>query len=124
MSGPKTPSFSEAIGEIDGGTLESQLSAAMAAIGLAVRACQESTTPGTLNLALKFSKQKGTGQVLVAHSLQYRHPADTGTKGWSGGGATGDTLMHVGRSGALSVAPEEQLSLNLATKPQRTGEPH
>lgn len=112
-----TASFSDAIGEIDGGSLEAQLSAAMAAVAKAVRACEESTIPGTLALKLKITKQRGSPQVLVAHDLQYRSPSDTGSKGWSGGGATGETLMHVGRAGSLSVAPENQLDLDFTSSP-------
>lgn len=100
-----TPSFSAALAELGAGSLESQATAALTAIAQAITDSDQAKAKGALRIDLRFERARGSGQLLVTHTMQYTRPTATGKLSET---STDDTLVYVGRHGRLSVIPETQ----------------
>lgn len=101
------PPLSHTLGELDAGSFESQASAALCAIAKAVRDHDErkSKAKGQLVIKVVMERAKGSGQLLVSHTLTYTRPTEIGEMSEK---STGNTLMYCSEDGALSVLPEAQ----------------
>jgi hypothetical protein len=100
-------SLAQTLGELDAGSLEAQTSAALRDIAKAVRDHDGRQTKGKGQLLIKlvFERAKGSGQLLVTHTLTYSRPTEIGELSEK---STGSTQMYCSAEGALSVLPEAQ----------------
>jgi hypothetical protein len=105
MSG--TPSITQTLSELDGGSLDSMASHALRLVAESVRDL-DGKAKGKLSITLTIERTKGSGQLLVSHKVSFSRPTETGRATED---ASGDTLMYIDAKGALSVTPSNQLSL-------------
>lgn len=89
---------SEFISDLDGGQFERLLSVALSQVAAAV---VDREKKGEVVLKLKFDPIKGTHQINIEHELKFTKPTSSG-KAFEQ--ATRNTVLHVGRYGALSLA--------------------
>lgn len=97
-----TTDAAEFITDLDGGQFDAMLSVALSTVAAAV---VDREKKGEVTIKLKFEHIKGTSQVRLAHSVDFKSPTTLGKKSET---AEGATVMHVGKGGALSLT---QLSL-------------
>ena len=90
----------EFMSELDCGHLERKLSIALSQVACAVMD-NDKDKVGEVSLTLKFTRIPGTGQITVAHTLKFSRPTSAGKAGEE---ETRETVMHVGKFGALSLA--------------------
>jgi|WetSurMetagenome_2_1015567.scaffolds.fasta_scaffold517444_2 hypothetical protein len=108
-------SLSQTLGELDAGSLESQATSALRDVAKAVRAHDKSKSKGKITLTLTMERAKGSGQLLVGHTLSYSRPTETGKLSEE---SSGDTLMYCNEQGALSVLPDAQGKFDFGTRDQ------
>lgn len=95
---------SEFLAELDGGSFERMLSIAMSE---SAAAAVDHQKKAVVTLQLSFEPIKGTHQVHVEHKLSFSRPTLEGKRSEE---ATRGTPMHVGKYGALSISPPNQLA--------------
>lgn len=95
---------SQFLAELDGGHFERMLSIAMSE---SAAAAVDHQKKAVVTLQLSFEPIKGTHQVQVEHKLSFSRPTLEGKRSEE---ATRNTPMHVGKYGALSVQPPNQLA--------------
>lgn len=93
-----TTDVSEFISDLDAGTFEHFLSAALSQTASAV---VDFDRKGQVIVTLDMERIAGTHQVRVEHRLKFTRPTGLGK---SMEEAEGATVMHVGKYGALSLA--------------------
>lgn len=107
-----TTDVGEFFGDLDGGMFDRMLSKALSD---AAAAAVDNGKTGKVTVDLTFKKIPSTNQVNCAHTIKFVCPTADGNRGEE---ATRTTVLHVGKSGRLSLVPENQLAfLN------RTGQP-
>jgi hypothetical protein len=89
---------SEFITDLDGGQFDRLLSIALSKTAAAT---VNHAKKGKVSMELTFEQIKGTHQVRVSHVIKFAHPTLSGKASEE---ATGATVLHVGRYGALSLA--------------------
>lgn len=94
----------EFITDLDGGMLDRKLSIALSQVAGAV---VDLDRVGEVTLKLNFKKIPGTSQVHIAHELKFIRPTMDGKASEV---ETRTTPMHVGKFGALSFTPPNQLA--------------
>lgn len=94
----------EFITDLDGGMFDRMLSTALSTVAAATIDHDKS---GEVVVKFAFKKIPGTHQVHCEHTLKYTSPTEDGKRGEE---AKRSTPMHVGKFGALSIAPANQLS--------------
>ena len=92
--------MSEFMSDLDGGQLKRKLSTAISQVACAVMD-NDKDKSGDVTLALKFTRIPGTSQITVSHMLKFSRPTSAGKAGEE---ETRETVMHVGKFGALSLA--------------------
>lgn len=107
------PSIARTLGELDGGSLESQATHALREVARAVSETDGTKVKGKVTISLTIERAKGTGQLLISHTLGYQRPTDTGRMSEE---ANGDTLMYCSGKGDLSVLPQDQMILDITTR--------
>lgn len=98
-----TTDVGEFITDLDGGRFDQMLSVALSKTAASV---VDHEKKGEVTIKLKLEVIKGTHQVRIAHSVEFKHPTMLGK---SGEVAEGATVMHVGKGGALSLAQPDLL---------------
>ena len=86
--------------DLDGGQLERRLSIAISQVACSVMD-NDKDKAGDVTLVLKFTRIPGTSQITVSHMLKFWRPTSAGKAGEE---ETRETVMHVGKFGALSLA--------------------
>jgi hypothetical protein len=86
------------ITDLDGGQFDAMLSVALSKTAANV---VDHGKKGEVTIKLKLEPIKGTHQVRVAHSVEFKHPTALGK---SAEVAEGATVLHVGKGGAMSLA--------------------
>ena len=99
-----TTDVGEFFSDLDGGMFERMLSKALSDTAAAA---VDNDKTGKVTVDLTFKKIPGTAQVHCAHTIKFVCPTSDGKRGEE---ATRTIAMHVGQSGRLSLAPENQLS--------------
>lgn len=94
----------QVIGDMEAGTFERRISVALSRTAAAVVDKQKA---GEVTLTFKLAPVKGTQQVAISHSVAYAHPTERGKVSETD---TGETVMHVGRGGAVTIS-QQPLSL-------------
>ena len=94
----------EFITDLDGGMLDRKLSIALSTVASAV---VDLDRVGEVTLKLSMKKIPGTSQVHVGHELKFTRPTMDGKASEV---ETRTTPMHVGKYGALSFTPPNQLA--------------
>lgn len=84
--------------DLDGGTFEHMLSAALSQTAAAV---VDFDKKGEVVIKLAFERIAGTHQVRIGHSLKFSKPTGLGRVVEQADGAS---VLHVGKNGALSLA--------------------
>lgn len=92
------------LAELDGGHFERMFSIALSE---SAAAAVDHQRKATVTLQLTFEPIKGTHQVHTEHKLSYTRPTLEGKRSEE---ATRGTPMHVGKYGALSISPPNQLA--------------
>lgn len=90
----------EFVTDLDGGQFEHLFSIALSEVAAAV---VDREKKGTVELKLEFERIAGTHQVRIGHTLKFTKPTSTGKVAEH---ATGATVLHVGKRGALSLAQQ------------------
>lgn len=110
MSNPSHQSTSAAtdvgefITDLDGGMFDRKLSIALSQVAAAA---MDNDKVGDVSVNFKFKKIPGTAQVHCAHTLKFSKPTPDGKAGEE---ETRSTALHVGKFGALSLAPANQMA--------------
>lgn len=94
----------EFITDLDGGIFDRKLSIALSQVAAAT---VDHDKAGEVIVKLSFKKIPGTTQVHIGHQLKFTKPTADGKASEE---ETRTTAMHVGRFGALSLAPANQLA--------------
>ena len=94
----------EFITDLDGGVFDRKLSIALSQVAAAV---VDHNKVGEVNLKFSFKKIPGTGQVHCEHQLKFVKPTLDGKAGEE---EKRTTALHVGKFGALSLAPANQMA--------------
>lgn len=92
------------ISELDVGTFETALSVALSETAANVI---DHNKAGEVVVKFKLERIQGTHQVRMEHNLKFSKPTASGKAGEEIKGAT---VVHVGKYGKLTMAPESQLS--------------
>lgn len=92
------------ITDLDGGVFDRKLSIALSKVAAAVI---DNNRAGEVSIKFAFKKIEGTSQVTCEHTLKFSAPTMDGK---SGEEEKRVTVMHVGRFGRVTLAPEQQLS--------------
>ena len=100
------------IQDLDGGMFDRMLSTALSTVAAAT---VDHDKVGTVAVTFNFKKIPGTHQVHCEHALKFSSPTEDGKRGEE---AKRSTPLHVGKFGALSLAPQNQISFL-----DRKGEP-
>lgn len=88
----------EFITDLDGGQFDRKLSIALSQVAAA---SMDNDKTGEVIVKFKFSRIPGTMQITCNHSLKYVKPTKDGKAGEE---ESRDTVLHVGKYGALSLA--------------------
>lgn len=88
----------EFVSDLDGGQFERMLSIALSKTSAAV---VDHDKVGEVKITLKLERIAGTSQVRIGHKLAYSRPTMRGKVAEE---TDGETVLHVGRYGALSLA--------------------
>lgn len=91
----------EFIYDLEAGQAAQQLSVALSQVAAAV---VDREKKGRVSIAFEFEHIPGTHQVRIAHTVKYLRPTMTGQATEE---ASGATVLHVSRGGALSLAQPE-----------------
>lgn len=94
----------EFITDLDGGVFDRKLSIALSQVAAAT---VDHDKAGEVSIKLSFSKIPGTSQVRCEHQLKFTKPTMDGK---SGEEEKRSTVLHVGKFGRLTLAPENQLT--------------
>jgi hypothetical protein len=89
----------EFLTDLDGGQFDAMLSVALSKTAAAV--VDREKKKGKVTITLDFEAIKGTHQVRVEHTVKFVAPTMSGKTSEEAGGAT---VLHVGKSGRLSLA--------------------
>lgn len=92
------------LAELDGGHFERMLSIALSE---SAAAAVDHAKKAVVTLQLSIEPIKGTHQVQIEHKLSFSRPTLEGKRSEE---ATRSTPMHVGKYGALSISPPNQLA--------------
>ncbi len=95
---------SEFITDLDGGMFDRMLSTALSTVAAAA---VDHDKVGEVSVKFSFKKIPGTHQVHCEHTLKYASPTEDGKRGEE---AKRSTPLHVGKFGALSLAPQNQMA--------------
>lgn len=95
---------SDFITDLDGGIFDRKLSIALSQVAAAV---VDNNRSGEVNVKFTFKKIEGTTQVACEHALKFSKPTMDGK---SGEEEKRVTVLHVGKFGKLTLAPENQMS--------------
>lgn len=101
-------SFLSTLPELDGGVFLAQLSQAMAEAALAVADWGEKGKKAQVKVEFVLVRIGKSRQVELQHKLSVVRPT---RRGKSSEELTTETPLYVGRKGALSIAPENQIDL-------------
>lgn len=101
---------SEFITDLDGGVFDRKLSIALSQVAAA---SVDNDKAGEVTVKIKFERIPGTSQVRCSHTLKFVRPTMDGKAGEE---ETRDTVMHVGKYGALSLAQPSLLDSDRQTK--------
>lgn len=93
------------ISELDAGMFERAMSIACSEVAAAV---VDNDKDGEVSVKFTFKKIPGTVQVHCVHELTFKRPTEHGSKGES---LKRVTPLYVGKFGALTIAPENQLKM-------------
>lgn len=93
----------EFVSDLDGGQFERMLSIALSKVAASV---VDREKKGKVSIDLAFEHIKGTHQVRIAHVVKFVQPTMSGKVAEE---ASGATVLHVGRYGALSLAQPDLL---------------
>lgn len=104
-SPPTTTDVTTFIGDLAGGNFERMLSVALSHVAAAVI---DTGKRGSVSVSFDFARIPGTKQTNVTHSVKFVKPTEAGRSIEEGENIT---VMHVGRGGRLTLAPESQLNL-------------
>lgn len=106
----------EFLTDLDGGVFDRKLSVALSQVAAAV---VDHDKVGQVNVTFSFKKIPGTGQVHCEHQLKFVKPTLDGKAGEE---EKRTTALHVGKFGALSLAPANQMAfLNRDGQPTTEG---
>lgn len=94
----------EFITDLDGGIFDRKLSIALSQVAAAT---VDHDKAGEVNVKFTFTKIPGTTQVRCEHQLKFTKPT---LDGKSGEEEKRSTVLHVGKFGRLTLAPENQLT--------------
>ena len=94
----------EFITDLDGGMFDRMLSTALSTVAAAT---VDHDKVGEVTVKFAFKKIPGTQQVHCEHTLKYSSPTEDGKRAEE---AKRSTPLHVGKFGALSLAPQNQLA--------------
>jgi hypothetical protein len=94
----------EFIGDLDGGNFIDKFGAAL---GFVASHVVDHDKTGEVVVKFSMKKIPGTSQVHVEHELKFKHPTEAGSIAET---LARTTPMHVGKFGALSLAPPNQLA--------------
>lgn len=100
----------EFVTDLDGGQFSHLMSIALSEVAAAV---VDRSRKGEVSLAFKFERIAGTHQVRVAHTVKYTTPTSTGTRTED---SSGETVLHVGKFGKLSLASPELPGMGQPTR--------
>lgn len=105
-------SFTDLLKEMDGGLLHPLLEQMSRKVALGTYAAEDMRVTGEVNLKLKFSKIKGTGQLMLTSTISNASPT---RKGKTTELITGETAVHVSITdrGAMTIMPDNQLKLGI-----------
>lgn len=102
----------EFITDLDGGMFDRKLSVALSQVAAAA---MDHGGTGEVHVKFSFKKIPGTAQVHCEHALKFSKPTPDGKAGEE---EKRSTALHVGKFGALSLAPANQMAfLDRAGKP-------
>lgn len=93
----------EFVTDLEGGYFAQQLSVALSEVAAAV---VDHDKKGSVTVKLDVELIKGTHQVRIAHTVNFKKPTRTGEAGEKAGGAT---VLHVSKGGRLSLAQPDML---------------
>lgn len=94
----------EFIADLDGGMFDRMLSTALSTVAAAA---VDHDKVGEVSIKFNFKKIPGTHQVQCEHTLKFSSPTADGKRGEE---AKRSTPLHVGKFGALSLSPANQLA--------------
>ena len=94
----------EFLTDLDGGVFDRKLSVALSQVAAAV---VDHDKVGEVTVKFSFKKIPGTGQVHCEHQLKFVKPTLDGKAGEE---EKRTTALHVGKFGALSLAPANQMA--------------
>lgn len=94
----------EFITDLDGGMFDRMLSTALSTVAAAA---VDHDKVGEVSIKFNFKKIPGTHQVQCEHTLKFSSPTADGKRGEE---AKRSTPLHVGKFGALSLSPANQLA--------------
>jgi hypothetical protein len=94
----------EFITDLDGGQFDRMLSTALSQVAAGVI---DNEKVGEVTVKFAFEKIPGTHQVLCKHTCKFTRPTMDGKAGEE---VTRKTALHVGKFGALSLAPPNQMA--------------
>lgn len=100
------------IQDLDAGMFDRMLSTALSTVAAAT---VDHDKVGTVAVTFNFKKIPGTQQVQCEHTLKFTSPTEDGKRGEE---AKRSTPLHVGKFGAITLAPQNQMAFL-----DRKGEP-
>lgn len=106
--------FIDLLKEMDAGMLYPLLEQMSRKVALGTYAAEKAQVTGEVNLKLKFSKIKGTQQLMLTSTISNATPT---AKGKTTEQILGETAVHVSVKdrGAMSIMPDNQLNLDYQT---------
>lgn len=105
--------FTEVMADLNGGVYHEQVSTAFDLVNEAVVNYGDKGKSGKVVLTFDITRLDETNQVLVKHSLSYRHPTKRGKKSED---SVSSTPMHVGTRGRMTLLPDTQTDMFDTTK--------
>jgi hypothetical protein len=100
-----TTDIAEFLSDLDAGRFEKVLSAALS---ISAAAAVDNGKKSKVTLSIEIEPIPGTSQVQVHHTVAYSHPTLDGKRSEE---QSRSTPMHVGKGGALSLTPANQLTM-------------
>jgi hypothetical protein len=100
-----TTDISEFLSDLDAGRFEKVLSAALS---ISASNAVDNAKKASVTLKIEIEPIPGTAQVHVHHTVSYSHPTTDGKRSEE---QSRSTPMHVGKGGALSLTPANQLTM-------------
>lgn len=100
-----TTNLAEVLDDLNGGVFAEQVGRALSDVALGVVNNGDKKRGGKVTITFDMSRIGESTQVAVKHTLAFSKPT---SRGKAGEESSGETPMHVGRGGKLTLVPDTQ----------------